>query len=159
MWFFPFSLWRQRHLLVEKQVRNDFSVLDTTGRRISSAFLFGLESEQGKVVTIKEFLVFVFIGSSPIELRRAPDKKAMPISLLLLVLSSHPRKSLVGLYLSGAYTSKSHYCLPRALWAAGCIQQSKYSLATSLLSMVIQICQAKFCKRFFVKQQKYHWSN
>ena len=46
--------------MVEKQVRNDFSVLDTTGRRISSAFLFGLESEQGKVLTIKEFLVFVF---------------------------------------------------------------------------------------------------
>ena len=53
--------------MVEKQVRNDFSVLDTTGRRISSAFLFGLESEQGKVVTIKEFGVFVFNGSNPID--------------------------------------------------------------------------------------------
>ena len=66
--------------MVEKQVRNDFSVLDTTGRRISSAFLFGLESEQGKVVTIKEFGVFVFNGSNPIDLWRAPDKKVMPIS-------------------------------------------------------------------------------
>ena len=61
-------------------MRNDFSVLDTTGRRISSAFLFGLESEQGKVVTIKEFGVFVFNGSNPIELWRAPDKEVMPIS-------------------------------------------------------------------------------
>ena len=66
--------------MVEKQVRNDFSVLDTTGRRISSAFLFGLESEQGKVVTIKEFLLFVFSGFNPIKLRQAPDKEAMPIS-------------------------------------------------------------------------------
>ena len=59
----------------------------------------------------------------------------MPLSLLFLtprlVLSSHQHRTLVCLFLiweptlCSQWNSKSHYCSPRVLQAAGCIQQPK----------------------------------